>query len=156
MKTRCVTLHRLALAKALGIALTAMSAAAQNTPALRDPMMPRLAIARPAVHAGVVGAAPTPPPTSQQLLTVNERRHGVDGRRRLGVGNSLGGARIERITDSAVWVRDGNTVTRLTFYGGVVKHHQSASPSSTPTIRSIPKTLDAAQLRAGPPGERPR
>lgn len=140
MKTRCMTLHSLALATVLGIALTAMPAAAQNAPALRDPRVPPLAIARPAVNAGAVVAAPAPPPTPQQMLTVNGRRDLVDGRRRLGAGGALGGTRIERITDSAVWVRDGNTVTRLPLYGGVVKHHAIALPPSTPTIRSIPKT----------------
>lgn len=140
MKTRCMALHNLGLATALGIALTAGPATAQNAPSLRDPMVPPLAIARPAANPGVFDVAPEPPPAPQQLLTVDGRRYVVDGRRRLGVGDALGSTRIERITDSAVWVRDGNTVTRLSFYGGVVKHHVSPLTPSAAADRSRAKT----------------
>ena len=129
-----------AWALALAMSTTALPASAQNAPALRDPMVPPLAIARPATSPGSVEVAPEPPPSPQQLLTVDGRRYVVDGRRRLGVGDALGGTRIERITDSAVWVRDGNTVTRLPFYGGVVKHNVSGLPASSPAARSRPKT----------------
>lgn len=131
-----ITLCTLALASALGTALTALPAAAQNAPALRDPMVPPLAIARPAANPGAADVAPEPPPTPQQLLTIEGRRYVVDGRRRLGVGDALGGTRIERITDSAVWVRDGNTVTRLPFYGGVVKHTVVNAPPAAPAVPS--------------------
>lgn len=131
--------HWRALTLAVAIATAALPATAQNKPGLRDPMVPPLAISRPAA-ASEAEAAPEPPPTPQQLLTVDGRRYVVDGRRRLGVGDALGGTRIERITDSAVWVRDGNTVTRLPFYGGVVKHNVSSLPASAPAARSRPKT----------------
>ncbi len=129
-----------AWALALAMSTMALPASAQNATALRDPMVPPLAIARPATSPGSVEVAPEPPPTPQQLLTVDGRRYVVDGRRRLGVGDALGGTRIERITDSAVWVREGNTVTRLPFYGGVVKHNVSGLPASAPAARSRPKT----------------
>lgn len=129
--------HLPGLAWALAIASTALPASAQNAPGLRDPMVPPLAIARPAASQAEV--APEPPPTPRQLLTVDGKRYVVDGRRRLGVGDALGGTRIERITDSAVWVREGNTVTRLPFYGGVVKHNVSSLPASAPAAGSRPK-----------------
>lgn len=147
MTTRHPLLPGLTLAAALAFVATALPAAAQNAP-LRDPMVPPLSIARPAANPGVLDAAPEPPPTPQQLLTVNGKRYVVDGRRRLGVGDALGGTRIERITDSAVWVRDGNTVTRLPFYGSVTKrtvvdappalatqpHRRTSSLSPSPTL----------------------
>jgi hypothetical protein len=128
-----------ALTLAVAIAAAALPATAQNTPGLRDPMVPPLAIARPATSPGSLEVAPEPPPTPRQLLTVDGRRYVVDGRRRLGVGDALGGTRIERITDSAVWVREGDTVTRLPFYGGVVKHNVSSLPASAPAAGSRPK-----------------
>ena len=152
MTTRHLLPHGLALAVALPLAVilaaAALPATAQNAPPLRDPMVPPLSIARPAANPGVLDAAPEPPPTPQQLLTVNGKRYVVDGRRRLGVGDALGGTRIERITDSAVWVRDGNTVTRLPFYGSVTKrtvvdappalatqpHRRTSSLSPSPTL----------------------
>lgn len=128
----------LALALAIGVACAALPALAQNASSPRDPMVPPLAIARPAA-ATVNGpeVAAEPPPTPQQLLTVDGRRYVVDGRRRLGVGDSLGSTRIERITDSAVWVRDGSTVTRLPFYGGVVKRTviDTPAPAAASTSR---------------------
>lgn len=134
MKTRCTIFHSLALATALGAGLAALPATAQNASALRDPMVPPLAIARPAANPGAVDVTPEPPPTPQQLLTVDGKRYVVDGRRRLGVGDALGSTRIERITDSAVWVRDGNTVTRLPFYGGVVKRTVVNAPPTASTV----------------------
>lgn len=128
----------LALAVALPLAAilttAALPAAAQNAPALRDPMVPPLSIARPAANPGVLDAAPEPPPTPQQLLTVNGKRYVVDGRRRLGVGDALGGTRIERITDSAIWVRDGRTVTRLPFYGSVTKRTVVDTPPAAAPV----------------------
>ena len=135
MTPRCRT-RMPALAWALAMVTTALPAGAQNAPALRDPMVPPLAIARPATSPGSLELSPEPPPTPQQLLTVDGRRYVVDGRRRLGVGDALGSTRIERITDSAVWVREGNTVTRLPFYGGVVKRTVVNAPPSAPAVPS--------------------
>jgi len=129
------------LAWALAIATTALPAAAHSAPTLRDPMVPPLAIARPAAATGSLEDAPQPTPTPQQLLTINGQRYVVDGRRRLGVGDALGSTRIERITDSAVWVRDGNTVTRLPFYGSVTKR----------TVVDAPPAPDAASSRGSSP-----
>ena len=125
-----------AMAAAVTFVATVMPAAAQSAPSLRDPMVPPLSIARPAANPGAFDVAPEPPPAPQQLLTVNGKRYVVDGRRRLGVGDALGGTRIERITDSAVWVRDGNTVTRLPFYGGVVKRTVVDAPPTAPAVPS--------------------
>lgn len=140
--SRAPNTHWQALAVALALAVTVWPAAAQNAPGLRDPMVPPLAIARPAAaNAGSAEIAAEPPPPPQQLLTVDGRRYVVDGRRRLGVGEALGSARIERITDSAVWVRDGSTVTRLPFYGGVIKRTvvDATTPAATaPNRRSSP------------------
>lgn len=133
MTTRNSLPPGLTLAVALALVAAALPAAAQNASALRDPMVPPLSIARPAANPGVLDAAPEPPPTPQQLLTVNGKRYVVDGRRRLGVGDALGGTRIERITDSAVWVRDGNTVTRLPFYGSVTKRTVVDAPPAVAT-----------------------
>jgi hypothetical protein len=128
--------HWQTLTAALALAATVLPAAAQNAPRLRDPMVPPLAIARPA-NAGAADVAAEPPPAPQQLLTADGRRYVVDGRRRLGVGDALGGTRIERITDSAVWVREGSTVTRLPFYGGVVKRTvvDTPTPAAAATSR---------------------
>lgn len=137
-----------AWACALALAGSALCAAAQTAkPApMRDPMVPPLSIARPAAANLEMGGPAGLPPTPQQLLTVDGRRYVVDGRRRLGVGDALGGTRIERITDSAVWVREGNTVTRLPFYGGVTKQSVPLPPTAA---SAVPKSTPApARSRA--------
>lgn len=135
-----------AWACALALAGTALCAVAQTTKSapMRDPMVPPLSIARPAATNLETGTPAEPPPPPQQLLTVDGRRYVVDGRRRLGVGDALGSTRIERITDSAVWVREGGTVTRLPLYGGVVKQNVSLLPAAA---SAIPKSTPAPAHR---------
>jgi hypothetical protein len=147
--------HWRALTLAVAIAAAVLPATAQNTPGLRDPMVPPLAIARPAAaNASAAEGVAEPPPTPQQLLTVGGRRYVVDGRRRLGVGDTLGSTRIERITDSAVWVRDGSTVTRLPFYGSVAKRtvvDAPTPPSAAPGRRTAPLSSSHLATRGESP-----
>ena len=131
-----------------GSALCAAAQTAKPTP-MRDPMVPPLSIARPAAANLETGGPAEPPPPPRQLLTVDGRRYVVDGRRRLGVGDSLGSTRIERITDSAVWVREGNTVTRLPFYAGVVKQNVPLLPAATAPTPARGRTPSSSSLTQG-------
>lgn len=138
---------------ALALAGTALCAVAQTAkPApMRDPMVPPLSIARPAAANLDTGGPSEPPPPPRQLLTVDGRRYVVDGRRRLGVGDALGSTRIERITDSAVWVREGSTVTRLPLYGGVAKQSVPLLPAAASTIpKSTPAPARSRAPHASP------
>ena len=92
-------------------------AAAQDGP--RDPMQPPPAM-RPAAAPGGTAAEPAPL-VARHLMVIGGVRYVIDGGRRRGVGDLLGGARIERIEDSAVVVRNGRQLQRLTLFAGVVK-----------------------------------
>ena len=93
------------------------SLAADTPRTMRDPMQAPAATRAPDI-VDAPPAAPTPP---RQLIVVDGRRYVVEGTRRRGVGDLLGGARIERIDDAAVVVRQGQTTQRLPLFGKVVK-----------------------------------
>ncbi len=101
-----------------GVALASLLAwAPVPAQSLRDP-----------TRAPEVAAAPTPGSSAprdaralHQLLVVDGRRYVVDGSRLRGVGDTLGTARIERIEDAAVVVRDAGGSRRLPLHAGVAK-----------------------------------
>lgn len=126
------------------LALAAGAGVAQAQ-ALRDPMQAPAALRAARTPAAVAAAEPASAPSVQHLLIVGDQRWVVDQGRKRGVGDLLAGARIERIEDAAVVVRDGGTLRRLPLFAGVIKQAAaapaagaaSATPStSTPTPRT--------------------
>ena len=101
--------------------------------AMRDPMQAppaALALRTPtATDAAPPALAPAPAPP-RQLIVIDGRRYVVEGTRRRGVGDLLDGARIERIDDAAVIVRQGQTTQRLPLFGKVIKQ-AAAEPGRT-------------------------
>lgn len=83
-------------------------------PALRSAM----AAASAAAAASGAGAADT---AIRQVVFAEGRAYVVQRGRRFGVGEQLDGARIERITEQAVWLREGGQLRREPLYGGVEK-----------------------------------
>jgi hypothetical protein len=92
----------------------------------RDPLQPP-ASARPSAPVPAPepapGAAGTTPPQRvvRALMAADGRRWVLASGRRLGVGDLLEGARIVRIEDNAVVVRDGDTLQRLPLHGTAVR-----------------------------------
>jgi hypothetical protein len=118
--------------------------AAEAPRGLRDPMQAPIS-----ARASSPAAADTPAPvnlTARHLLVVDGRRYVVDGNRRRAVGDMLGDARIERIEDAAVVVRNAAGTQRLPLFGGVVKQ-AAADPNSTASDRPTgrPTTSPGAQ-----------
>ncbi len=118
------------------------SCAAEPAP-LRDPMQP---------PAGLQPAPPAPeggPPASafvaRHLMVVDGRRYLVDEGRRYAVGELLGNARIERIDDASVWLREAGVLRQLSLHGGVAKH---VAPANEPA--PIPSALGAARAASSP------
>ncbi len=82
---------------------------------------------------GPAGAAPSAEPDGQairQVVFVDGRGYVVQRGRRYGVGEQLDGARIERITEQAVWLREAGKVRREPLYGGVEKRPPPATPDA--------------------------
>jgi hypothetical protein len=142
MKHPLLRIARSAPLLGLGLALATPLAGAQAP--TRDPMQPPPAARAPG-PAGADGsgatAAPAAPAAPRQLMSVDGRRYVVEGTRRFAVGEMLGSARIERIDDSAVWVREGGTLQRLSVHGGVRRlpaPETLPAPAATPSTRPAP------------------
>lgn len=102
--------------------------AAARAPA-RDPMLAP-ADARPASGAASALAPAADPPPARHLMVVDGRRYVVWGGRKRSVGDMLGDARIERIEDSAVVVRQDGALQRLPLYGDVTRRPAVESPAA--------------------------
>ena len=129
--------------------------AAGRAPA-RDPMLAP-ADARPASGAASALAPAAEPPPARHLMVVDGRRYVVWGGRKRSVGEMLGDARIERIEDNAVVVRQDGTLQRLPLYGDVMRRPAIESPDAlkpdaNATVLPRPaRPTDAGQLSLARP-----
>lgn len=129
--------------------LVLASASAQETP--RDPMQPPPSLRPAAAPGGSATATAEPAPVVvRHLMVVDGVRYVIDGGRRRGVGDLLGGARIERIEDSAVVVRNGKQLQRVPLFAGVVKR-LVAEPLPGNGTHTSTHTPTNTSTRAGPP-----
>lgn len=118
--------------------LAALSAQAQD--ASRDPTaLPpalRSAIAAAEVASSPASGAEPAREGIRQVVFANGRGYVVQRGRRHGIGELLDGARIERITEQAVWLREAGQVRREPLYGGVEKR---PPPPPSPAASAIGK-----------------
>ncbi|HNW63309.1 MAG TPA: hypothetical protein PKJ32_09925 [Piscinibacter sp.] len=153
--TRWTLALRLAVPFAVQLTAAALAAAAQAAPqaaSLRDPMQPPVARqAPPGPVARPAAAASAPAPVVQHLYTVGNQRWVIQGGRKRGVGDLLGDARIERIEDSAVIVRQGGALVRVPLFAGVTKRPAASEPGATAASTAstpAPDTPSAAPAAA--------
>ncbi len=106
---------------ALLLSLTALPVHAQE--AQRDPtaLPPALRNAMAAASAASSSGSDPAETAIRQVVFSNGRGYVVQRGRRYAVGEQLDGARIERITEQAVWLREAGQVRREPLYGGVEK-----------------------------------
>lgn len=129
-----VTIKRWTAVAALSLPLLAPSMAFANPEAAarapaRDPMLAP-AEARPASGAASAPSPVAEPPPARHLMVVDGRRYVLWGGRKRSVGEMLGDARIERIEDSAVVVRQDGALQRLPLYGDVIRRPAIESPAA--------------------------
>ena len=122
-------------------------AAAQAGP--RDPMQPPAAPRATTATGGPGATEPPPLAVARHLMVVDGVRYVIDNGRRRGVGDLLGGGRIERIEDSAIVVRNGKQLQRLPLFTGVVKRSVAESASATASI-SVTATAPTGTRPADP------
>lgn len=127
------------------LALCGAIAAAAAEP-LRDPLQPPAA-ARPAVPGGDAPAATPDAPVLRQILVVDGRRFAVEGTRLRGVGERFGGARIERIGDDAIWLRDGAGLRRVPLFAGITRQSVPEAAASAARPSSAQALARATRLR---------
>ena len=130
MKSFCD--RSLFLAPFLALSMAATPDVLAQTPraALRDPTQP------PAILAAPVSALRSPVDTfrPEHLVTVGGVRYVVWNSRRYAVGESIQGARIERISETEVWLRGSDGLRKMPLFSGIEKRPpHSAAPVITPT-----------------------
>ena len=100
--------------------------------ALRDPTEP------PATYSASVGntAAPVDRFKPGHLVTVAGVRYLVWNSRRYVVGNSIDGSRIERISETEVWLRNADGLRKYPLFTGIEKRLSSSTAPSNPPMRN--------------------
>lgn len=128
-------------------ALLCVAAASHADDALRDPTAwppaLRSAVAAAQAASGTAGSAGTaeakPDPAQvRQVVFSGGRGYVVLRGRRHGVGELVDGARIERITEQAVWWREAGQLRRESLYGGVEKRPLGATAPTPKNSKELP------------------
>lgn len=106
-----MTMLRVFALSLAGLLVLPLQAQAQ---ALRDPTLPPL--------GGAEGAAPSKSRAergSWPVIVVDGQRRVAVGTRLYAEGQMLGAARVERITETEVWLREGRELRKVQIYPGV-------------------------------------
>lgn len=107
--------------------------------ALRDPTQP------PSEMGAGPGAAASSGPLGSEGMAVIVRDGKpflVVGTRLYAPGQSVGAARIERITEIEVWLREGKDLRKLPRFAGIQRSAVTTTPACGP---GVPKTSKAAK-----------
>ena len=127
------------LALLLLAALPALAQEAARDPTTLPPAL-RQAIAAAEAASAPASAAEAGAAAIRQVVFVDGRGYVVQRGRRYAVGEQLDGARIERITEQAVWLREAGNVRREPLYGGVEKRQPTPpAPPKAPAKKSKEK-----------------
>jgi len=118
--------------------------------AQRDPTLPPPAVAAPAASAASdVPAGLVLTPGAVSVL----RRDGVSylvlGTRVYAQGQSVGSTKIERISETEVWLLDNGTRRKMPLFEGIARHTAPASPAPGAPPPATP-AKPAADWLAGP------
>lgn len=89
---------------------------------LRDPTQPPGAGVSGGASANSRGDAPT-----WSVIVVDGKRHVATGTRLYAEGQMLGRARIERITETDIWLREGQSLRKVPLYPGVQRRSVPAT-----------------------------
>lgn len=124
----------MSLRLSLLVILAGLAPAAQAQEAGRDPTALPLALRASLAAAQAASAASGPEtgaPAIRQVVFADGKAYVVQRGRRFGIGERLDGARIERITEQAVWLRESGQLRREPLYGGVEKQPPAAAPAAS-------------------------
>lgn len=121
-------------------AVSLAQAQSAAVPSLRDPTVaPNAALGPDAggVEGGSGGAIPLPLGVSGSNVVVREgKSYLVVGSRLVAPGQMLENYKLERITETEVWLRDASGLTKVGRFVGV---QRQATPTQCPTAKPAPK-----------------
>ncbi len=113
----------------------------------RDPTAPP-----PALNAPLSVRQPLDDLRAEHIVVVNGVRYLVWNSRRYAVGESLAGARIERISESAIWLESNGTVRKVPVFQGVEK--LPLPDASAVTRDDVPTNAKKRDQRSRPKNEK--
>ncbi len=119
------------------VLLVTGTAAAQSTGApspLRDPTRPPAAYSAALNPSPAVSAAQVFQP--RQVMAVDGERYLIWNSRRYKVGDTIEGAKLERIGDSEIWLRGAEGLRKLSLYAGVEKSTPGGTSATAPAATS--------------------
>lgn len=125
----------LALGWPVGLSMAVLLGAA-HAQSLRDPTVPP-------VQAGLGSPGPdakslSAEPGAMTVIVRNGRPHLVVGTRLYAEGQKLGRVRIERITETEVWLLDGGVFRKVPQFPGIQR--RTVAPSSKTSSTVAPRT----------------
>lgn len=85
--------------------------------------------------ASAASGAETGAVAIRQVVFVDGRAYVVQRGRRYGIGELLDGARIERINEQAVWLREAGQLRREPLYGGVEKRTPAPAAAAASGVK---------------------
>ena len=115
-----------------GSLLLCAGIAESANPASRDPTQPPVAYAAPAAAL----REPIDMLRAEHLVSVNGVRFLIWNSRRYAVGDTLAGARIERISETEVWLKNAAGIRKLAIFTGVEKRQTNPPADSAPVNSS--------------------
>ncbi|KQY82423.1 hypothetical protein ASD35_25960 [Pelomonas sp. Root1444] len=119
----------------LAVALSAHADDAPRDPTALPPALRSAMAAASAASAASGVPAEAADHAIRQVVFAGGRAYVVQRGRRYAVGEQLDGARIERITEQAVWLRESGQVRREPLYGGVEKRPPAPPAGSASGVR---------------------
>jgi hypothetical protein len=123
----------------LPVLLLLLTGAAAGADGLRDPLEPPPAARPPTVASEPAAASAL---VVHHIISIDGRRWLLDGARRYGVGDQVGGARIVCIVDTGVVVQEAGVQRLLPIFAGVVIQRPGPAASGTrPARAGAPRPL---------------
>ncbi len=115
--------------------------------ALRDPTVPPAGVV--ASELPVIADAGAPVAGAMSVIVRDGRPHLVVGSRLYAVGQVFGQTRIERISETEIWLREGSTLRKVPMFSGVQRRPAASSSSACAAVKSG-RTRSAQTTEATP------
>ena len=132
-----------ALAAVLSVMLLPFASAQDHAPIQRDPT-----VAPTQAEAGGVGQAQVAAP-GYAVIVQDGTPNLVVGTRLVPVGQKVGNARLERITETEIWFREGGQLRKEARFAGISRT-VARPPATCSTVRAKPKTKKAQNAKNTP------
>ena len=110
----------------------------------RDPTLPPVEAGLPG--ASVTAKSPGIEPTAMTIIVRNGRPYLVVGTRLYAQGQKIGLARIERISETEVWLREGGVLRKVSQFSGIQR--RAVTPVAAQPACAVPSSSKASSPAA--------